>query len=143
MASAWKWGRPDRLRFVAGLTWTIAASASAANIWVFTDRQHPVKAAPWMELFELDAPASLEARLSARLPADPKRAAAIVNRRLQEGGAAFQSRLATAYQGVTDAWSLGIAKLPAVVVDRRYVVYGVPNVNRAISLIEEYRSKQR
>ena len=96
-----------------------------------------------MELFELDAPASLEARLSARLPADPKRAAAIVNRRLQEGGAAFQSRLATAYQGVTDAWSLGIAKLPAVVVDRRYVVYGVPNVNRAISLIEEYRSKQR
>jgi integrating conjugative element protein (TIGR03757 family) len=96
-----------------------------------------------MHLFELDAPASLEARLSGRLPADPTRAAAIVHRRLQKGGTSFQRRLATAYQGVTDAWSLGITKIPAVVVDRHYVVYGVPDVDRAISLIQEYRSKQR
>lgn len=96
-----------------------------------------------MQLFELDGPASVEARLSARLPADPKRATAIVQRRLQNGGAALQRSLATAYQGVTDAWSLGVTKIPAVVVDRRYVIYGVPDVNRAVSLIEEYRSKQR
>lgn len=94
-----------------------------------------------MELFELDAPASLEARLSARLPADPTRAAAMVHRRLENGGAALQRRLATAYLGVTDAWSLGITKIPAVVVDRRYVIYGVPDVDQAVSLIEEYRSK--
>ena len=43
---------------------------------------------------------------------------------------------------MTVAWSLGIAKIPAVVVDRRYVVYGEANVARALARIEEYRRAQ-
>jgi len=45
-----------------------------------------------------------------------------------------------AYQGVADAWGLGIVKIPAVVVDRRYVVYGEPDVARAVARIDAYRS---
>lgn len=94
-------------------------------------------------MIELDAPERLvESELSARLPSDPKQAVAIARLRLRDGGAAFQKRLALAYQGVVEAWSLGIAKIPAVVVDRKYVVYGEPDVNRAVSLIEQYRSTQ-
>ena len=52
------------------------------------------------------------------------------------------SRLASAYQGVTDAWSLGITSLPAVVVDQRYVVYGEPDVARALARIEQHRRPQ-
>ena len=37
---------------------------------------------------------------------------------------------------------LGIAKIPAVVVDRRYVVYGEPDVSRAVARINAYRSTQ-
>ena len=54
----------------------------------------------------------------------------------------LQRRLASAYQGVTDAWSLGITSLPAVVVDQRYVVYGEPDVARAVARIEQHRRPQ-
>ena len=46
------------------------------------------------------------------------------------------------YQDVTQAWGLGITKVPAVVVDRRYVVYGEPDVAHAAARIETYRRTQ-
>ena len=46
------------------------------------------------------------------------------------------------HQGVTDAWSLGITSIPAVVVDQRYVVYGEPDVARAVARIEQRRRTQ-
>ncbi|MDQ4284031.1 TIGR03757 family integrating conjugative element protein, partial [Pseudomonas aeruginosa] len=84
----------------------------------------------------------IEAELSAELPTDPEQATAIVKRRLSSGGADLQRRIASAYQGVTDAWSLGVTSLPAVVVDQRYVVYGEPDVARAIARIEQHRRTQ-
>jgi len=85
-------------------------------------------------------PSRIEAELSAGLPADPGQAEAIAQRRLREGKETLQRRLGAAYQGVTDAWDLGVAKVPAVVVDRRYVVYGEPDVARAVARIDAYRS---
>ena len=51
-------------------------------------------------------------------------------------------RMAAAYQDIVEVWSFGVTKLPAVIVDRRYVVYGEPDVNSAVSLIKRYRSAQ-
>lgn len=119
-----------------------AAGAVAADIRVFTDRHHPVEAPADVRVVELDAAARIESELAANLPADPAQAAAIVQQRLKDGGAGLQHRLANAYQGVADAWSLGITKIPAVVVDRRYVVYGEHDVTRALERIEEYRRTQ-
>src|SRR3546814_20263992 len=93
-------------------------------------------------LIELDEAHRIEAELSAELPADPEQAAAIVKRRLSGGGADLQRRIASAYQGVTDAWSLGITSIPAVVVDQRYVVSGEPDVARAVARIEPQRGHQ-
>src|SRR3989344_4580720 len=62
--------------------------------------------------------------------------------RLNQGGNDLQRRIAFAYQGITDAWSLGVTSLPAVVVDRRYVVYGEPDVARAVARIAQYRKAQ-
>ena len=56
-------------------------------------------------------------------------------------GKRLQSDLAKAQQDITDAWSLGIEKIPAVVVDRRYVVYGEPDVAKALELINRARSQ--
>lgn len=92
-------------------------------------------------MIELDAPERfVQSELAAHLPTAPEQAAAIARQRLADGGAALQKRLALAYQGVVEAWSLGITRVPAVVVDRRYVVYGEADVDRAVSLIEQYRS---
>lgn len=114
----------------------------ATSILVITDQRHPVAVSPGVRVIELNTPSAIETELSVQLPPDPKGARAIVRERLAAGGAALQRRLAGAYEDVVDAWSLGVTKVPAVVVDRRYVVYGVPDVNRAVSLIEDYRRNQ-
>ena len=111
----------------------------AADVLVVTDSRNPVKTMGGERLIELDEAPRIEAELSANLPTDPDQATALVKRRLTQGGTDLQRRIATAYQGVTDAWSLGITAVPAVVVDQRYVVYGEPDVARAIARIEQHR----
>lgn len=114
----------------------------AADVVVVTDSRHPVKTMGGERLIELDEAHKIEAELSEELPTDPEQATAIVKRRLSSGGADLQRRIASAYQGVTDAWSLGVTSLPAVVVDQRYVVYGEPDVARAIARVEQHRRTQ-
>ncbi|HHG5368215.1 TPA: TIGR03757 family integrating conjugative element protein [Pseudomonas aeruginosa] len=114
----------------------------AADVLVVTDSRHPVKTMGGERLIELDEAPRIEAELSANLPTDPDQATALVKRRLSTGGADLQRRIASAYQGVTDAWSLGITNIPAVVVDQRYVVYGEPDVARAVARVEQHRRAQ-
>ncbi len=114
----------------------------AADITVVTDSRHPVQAPAGAQVIELDRPTQIEAELAAQLPANPARSAALVQQRLMEGGSALQQRIGTAYQGVVDAWSLGVTTIPAVIVDHRYVVYGEPDVAKAVALIEAHRRTQ-
>ncbi|MCK2094549.1 TIGR03757 family integrating conjugative element protein [Thauera aromatica] len=114
----------------------------AGDILVVTDSQHPVHTYSDARLIELDQPARIKAELGAHLPADPARGAALVQQRLKDGGNALQARLGTAYQGVVDAWSLGVTTIPAVIVDHRYVVYGEPDVAKAVALIEAHQRAQ-
>ncbi|HBP5053753.1 TIGR03757 family integrating conjugative element protein [Pseudomonas aeruginosa] len=115
---------------------------TAADVLVVTDSHHPVQASVGVRVIELDLPARIEAKIATDLPNDPDKATTLVRQRLRDGGDALQRRIGHAYQGVADAWGLGIAKIPAVVVDRRYVVYGEPDVPRAVARINAYRSTQ-
>lgn len=133
-----RWRRPLSSAILA-FTLAATANAMAADVRVFTDRNHPIEAPAGVRVVELDVAASIESALVANLPSDPAQAATIVQQRMKEGGTALQRRLVDAYQGVTDAWSLRLTKIPAVVVDRRYVVYGESDVRRALASIEEYR----
>ncbi|HBX55743.1 TIGR03757 family integrating conjugative element protein [Pseudomonas sp. UBA2684] len=130
------------LRAAALCAVLLGPQAQAADILVVTDGQHPVQAASGARLIELDQPARLQAELSAHLPADPSRGATLVQQRLKSGGLELQQRLGAAYQGVVDAWSLGVTTIPAVIVDHRYVVYGEPDVAKAVALIEAHRRTQ-
>ena len=139
----------QRLRAIgtAVASWIIVSSAfstaaTAAEVLVITDSGHPVRVAAGTRVIELDLPARIEAELAAGLPADPARASAIVQQRLREGGQDLQRRIGRAYQDVAEAWGLGVAKVPAVVVDRRYVVYGESDIARAAARIETYRRTQ-
>ncbi|MCQ4322629.1 MULTISPECIES: TIGR03757 family integrating conjugative element protein [Pseudomonadaceae] len=113
-----------------------------AETWVITNQAHPVSAPAGVRTIRLDDQQRLEEQLTGQLPADPRQAEATIQRYLASpAGKRLQSDLAQAQQGVTDAWSLGIEKIPAVVVDRRYVVYGEPDVVKAVALIERARSQ--
>jgi integrating conjugative element protein (TIGR03757 family) len=125
---------------VAGLCLVLFSPLAAADVLVVTDGRHPIQSMGGERVIELDLPARIEAELSAGLPADPGQAEAIMQQRLREGNVTLQRRIGRAYQGVAEAWGLCISKIPAVVVDRRYVVYGEPDVARAVARIDAHRS---
>ncbi|WP_413728785.1 TIGR03757 family integrating conjugative element protein [Sodalis sp. RH19] len=125
-----------------GLCLALLSLGARAEVLVVTDRQHPVQSVPNARVIELDAPGRIEADLAANLPTDPDQAAATMQQRLQQGGDPLQRRLGAAWQGVAESWGLGIAKVPAVVVDRRYVVYGQPDVAAAVARIDSFRRTQ-
>lgn len=139
-------GTESRRAWLAVLTTGFAISfvnvASAAEVWVITDQKHPINSVSGTRVIELDATSHIESELSRALPADATKAAAIATQRLKSDHARLQ-QLAAAYQAVVDAWSLGIVKIPAVVVDRQFVVYGEPDVKRALRQIARYRSELR
>ena len=131
--------------FLITAVWMLMAAAyvQAADVLVFTNQQTPIDTPNSVPVIHLDAATEIETELASGLPPDPQRAETIVRQRLDEGSTNLQARLARAYQGIVDAWNLGITKLPAVVVEERYVVYGDTDVARAIATIETYRGMQQ
>lgn len=136
------WKTPGLAAALSASLTVFSPATLATDVLVITDSQHPVNTLGGERLIELDAASRITAELSADLPADPAQATAIVSHRLSQGGNDLQRRIASAYRDMTDAWSLGITTLPAVVVDQRYVIYGEPDVANAIARIAAYRRSQ-
>lgn len=110
-----------------------------AETWVVTDGQHPVSHVPGdARLIRLDEPERLEEKLTALLPKSPDLAQQVFDQRLA-ANKPLADELSQAFQGVADAWSLGVSKVPAVVVARKWVVYGVADVRQALVLIDRYQ----
>lgn len=123
---------------------TACVPFATADVVAISDAAHPLINSAGTRVLLLDAPDRLEQKLSEGLPADPHQAVAIMQQRMRSASAQQLGRdLARAHQDVADAWSLGVAKLPAVVVDRQYVVYGQPDVAAAMASIERFRSTGR
>ncbi|KOP50903.1 MULTISPECIES: TIGR03757 family integrating conjugative element protein [Pseudomonas syringae group] len=112
-----------------------------AETWIVTDRNHPVQAPARVRLILLDESERLEAKFSEGLPANQQQAIAIMQQRLKSADAQrLQRDLALAQQNLVDAWSIGVTKVPAVVVDRTFVVYGETNVLAAEHRIAQWRT---
>ncbi|WP_455809215.1 TIGR03757 family integrating conjugative element protein [Pseudomonas koreensis] len=112
-----------------------------AETWIVTDRHHPVQAPAHVRLILLDESERLEAKLSEGLPANQQQAIALMQQRLMSSDAQrLQRDLALAQQNLVDAWSMGVTKVPAVVVDRKFVVYGETNATAAEYRIAQWRA---
>lgn len=119
-------------------------TSAQSETLIITDRMHPVTKIEAHRVILLDEQQRLEEQLTSRLPSDPTQAASAIQAYLASPkGTRFQHELTQAQRGITDAWSVGVEKIPAVVVDRSYVVYGEADVDEAITLIDEARSAQR
>ncbi|EFW86660.1 TIGR03757 family integrating conjugative element protein [Pseudomonas savastanoi] len=124
-----------------GLVMAAQITLAHAETWVITDRNHPVQTSAHVRLILLDEQERLETKLSEGLPANQQQAIAIMQQRLKSADAQrLQRDLALAQQNLVDAWSIGVTKVPAVVVDRTFVVYGEPNVLAAEQRIAQWRA---
>ncbi|KAA8705091.1 TIGR03757 family integrating conjugative element protein [Pseudomonas cannabina] len=128
---------------VAFLILIAAAQVPLANAetLIITDRNHPVQAPAHVRLILLDESERLETKLSEGLPANQQQAIAIMQQRLKSSDVQrLQRDLALSQQNLVDAWSIGVTKVPAVVVDRTFVVYGETNVLAAEQRIAQWRA---
>lgn len=138
--------KPSRTtkHWLAFMALTFLSATAHAETWVITDQAHPVSVPTGVRIIRLDDQQRLEELLSQQLPNDQRQAEATIQRYLATpAGKRLQSDLVQAQQGTTDAWSVGVEKIPAVVVDRRYVVYGEADVAKAIAQIDRARSLSR
>ncbi|MDN3525302.1 TIGR03757 family integrating conjugative element protein [Halomonas sabkhae] len=113
-----------------------------AGVEVFTTAGQPVVNVPSdAAVVELDAPARMDAQFSTDLPADRQQARQEALRRLQSSDwQAEREAMKQAAMGTARAWMIGVEKVPAVVVDSQYVVYGEADVAAALAEIQAYRN---
>lgn len=128
--------RPCQL-FLLALFGLLMQTVSHADVLVFTDHANPVMNAGSNSVIHLDQPQHIENELSEGLSNDPTEAEQQASHRIQDRG--LQQTLMQSYLQVVKAWQLGVVKVPAVVVDERYIVYGQPDVAKALQQIAKYQ----
>ena len=112
--------------------------AMAQSVTIFTDSQTQLlNLPPSVVVVQLDASQRIEETMSADLPANPQEAERLMRARMQSGEwETMEAELQRNAEGLAKAKALGVTKIPAIVIDDRYVVYGVSDVSRAIEMIE-------
>ncbi|MDU8600639.1 TIGR03757 family integrating conjugative element protein [Pseudomonas syringae] len=139
-SSPYRFSCKNRMTFLI-LIAAIQVPFANAETWIVTDRNHTVQAPARVRVILLDESERLEAKLSEGLPANQQQAVAIMQQRLKSNDAQrLQRDLALAQQDLVDAWSMGVTKVPAVVVDRKFVVYGETNATVAENRIAQWRA---
>ena len=130
-----------RVALAWALVLVASPAAGAGEVVAFTLSSMPLRASG-ATVHVLDARDGHAEAFGANLPGDPERALAEARRRMATpAGRAALARIAAAAAGNALAARLGIEKLPAVVVDGRYVVYGVRDVARAVERVEAWRAE--
>lgn len=109
-----------------------------ASLTIVTDSRQPLHNIPNdARIIVLDDSIKLHVTLSDNLPNDPIEAEQVVKARLTALGNSYQQTLQQALQDALEAYQLGVLKIPAVIQDNRYVVYGESDVSVALQLIEQ------
>lgn len=121
---------------------------SEVNITVFSTQAYPIQNAQLAHrLYHLDSVEQWEEQLSQTLSANPAQAENQAKAFFQHPDSQTKIReLQQAYQGVILGWQMGIRKVPAVLFDSpqlgQAVVYGVTDVQQAITLWEQWISQK-
>lgn len=134
---------PPSSRVIPLFVAALASSTAHAETWAITDAAHPLTSVPAdVRVIKLDEQHRIEEQLSRKLPPNPHQAALAARQLMGTPvGASMMQQLADAQQANADAWSVGVSKVPAVIVDRRFVVYGQPDVAAAIQTINHARGR--
>jgi integrating conjugative element protein (TIGR03757 family) len=88
-------------------------------------------------VYQLDGLLQLEAELSQGLPGDEAQATVIARERLRKMSGRLQERAINTSTGLTLVARYKLDRLPAVVINGQSVIYGVPDLNKAIELYRQ------
>lgn len=95
-------------------------------------------------LVEIDAAGRIDALLSESLPDDPDQAVVYMKQVMSSPQwDSFAQQLKHAYIGLARAKQLQIEKVPAIVINSTFVVYGVTNIDDALMFFHDYHHEGR
>ena len=146
----WRGALPVGKAFLARISLPLFLSsnlsaAETGSVRVFTtDQLPPLKHVDLAEhVFVLDDIEKPLASLSFDYPGSEAQARQQANALLNSPrGQALLAKIKRNATAVAVAWQSGIAKLPAVLVDEQFVVYGEYDVRTAIARVEAHRREQ-
>lgn len=120
------------------------SQATNAQTAIYTTSHNPVRnVEPGVLVFVLDEAPRLEQSLFPALSGNAEQAEQQVQQIMAEPNwREKEARLTAAYQTLSNAWSLGITKTPAVVLDNQYVVYGTTDTTLAQQKLDHWREQQ-
>lgn len=119
------------------------STQSVASTTIYTDSNTLLLNTEGSQIIYLDAPDIIQKQLFNDLSPDPKQAEQQVRSIIQSADwQQKQQQITQAYQGVLHAYTLKLAKYPAVVFDDRYVVYGTTDVVLAEKYFTEFLGHQ-
>jgi integrating conjugative element protein (TIGR03757 family) len=125
-------------------------SDSALIVEVFTTREQGVQSGSHtdtlhpdpdidLQVYLLDGIQQFESVLSKELPTDIKQAKQIALQRFQHLDEKLLASIHQAAIGLTKAIQFGIDRYPAIVFDNQAVVFGITDLEQALSLYRQWR----
>lgn len=135
------------MRLPFSVTTLLCASTvpvALAQTVIYTTPAYPVTDPQPGELIQvLENIPFLEQSLLPALSDNPARAEQQAKHAMQQPDWQIQeARLTRAWQALLDAYTLDVKKIPAVVFDNKYVIYGTTDVRRAQQVIDTWREQQ-
>lgn len=91
-----------------------------------------------LQVYELNGIQLVEAELSRNLTADPAQSKRILLQRIQELDEQTRKRMQRSATGLARAMQYGIDRYPAIVINGHVIVYGVTDLNTALSQYQSW-----
>ena len=128
----------SKVALVIVLLWpTFLMAETVSDIRVFTTSYLNVRDSGAIEsvTYHLDDVDLALAEFGTSLPNNFAQAEVEARKRLNSPrGTAAMKRLQGAFEGLVMAWSHGVDRLPAILINDRYLIYGVRDVDEALRL---------
>lgn len=122
------------------------APAGITTVEVFANSATHVRAQPQtpylQRIYRVDAMAAISQQLSMRLPGDEAQAKAYMQQAEAQIRKRYKDQIVNAAHGMSLAIHYRLDRLPAVVINRSAVIYGVANVDQAVALYQQSRGRR-
>lgn len=107
-----------------------------------THVQQPAQPPYVLKVYRLDAMAQIGQQITQQLPAGEEQAKLYMQQHEAQIRAKYKNQIVNAANGMSLAIHYKLDRVPAVVINRSSIIYGVSDVNQAVQLFLQSRGRQ-
>lgn len=130
---------------VAAAPASAKAQAGVTTVEVFANSATHIHAQPQtpylQRIYRVDGMAAISQQLSMRLPGDEAQAKTYMLQAEAQIRKRYKDQIVNAAHGISLAIHYRLDRLPAIVINRSAVIYGIANVEQAVALYQQSRGR--